>query len=166
MLISVKRLTKYVTRIDALGWDGCYHQINNNYDNRLKGHWTIRTLQSNSEQTIVSASPRNIPLLAFSLSLTVFVTNLSWKLQPKWILAVEIKQCHHKNCLFNKWYDKTMSPVRWRKLLESFIPFHCISSPRTLHVSRVFPLLSRHLLSTESPIEDHYLFDCSPTDPV
>ena len=36
MLISVKLLTKYVIRIYALGSDGCYHQINNNYDKRLK----------------------------------------------------------------------------------------------------------------------------------
>ena len=161
MPLSVKLLTKYVIRIYAFGSDGCYHQINNNYDKRLKRQWTIRTLP-----TIVSATQRNISLLAFSLYLTVFVKDLSWKLKPKWILAVEIEQCDHKNCLFGKWYDETTSPVRWRKLLESFIPFHCISSPRTLHVSRVFPLLSRHLLSTESPIEDHYLFDCSPTDPV
>ena len=38
MLISVKLLRKYVIGIHALGSDGCYHQINNNYDNRLKGH--------------------------------------------------------------------------------------------------------------------------------
>ena len=166
MLISVKLLTKYVIRIYALGSDGCYRQINNNYDKRLKRHQTIRILQSNSEPTIVSARQRNIPLLAFSHYLTVFVKDLSWKLKPKWILAVEIEQCDHKNFLFGKWYDETTSPVRWRKLLESFIPFHCISSLRTLHVSLVFPLLSRHLLSTESLIEDHYLFDYSPTDPV
>ena len=38
MLLSVKLLTKYVMRIYALGSDGCYHKINKNYDNRLKGH--------------------------------------------------------------------------------------------------------------------------------
>ena len=165
MLLSVKLLTKYVMRIYALGLDGCYHKINKNYDNRLKGHWTICTLQSNSEPTIVSASPRNIPLLAFYLYLTVFVTNLSWKLKPKWILVVEMKESHHKNCLFKKWYLWNKVAGKMKEIV-CIVPSHCISSLRTLHVSLVFPLLSRHLLSTESLIVDHYLCDCSPTGPV